>query len=565
MFALLSVLAGCSRQSLNENVTLNPTAATIYVATTGSNTTTCGPVATPCATIAYAVGRVNGLGAANAPGSVIIVKNGTYNETSRSTLTVSGTTANPITLKAENVVTSTTAAKNVTINYTGPAMGYAQGVIEGNSVSNWIIEGFKIQSAVDSVTVTYGSTTNTIPLPRMVAGILFRNGDNITVRYNHTFKTGISGIIFMPASLSGCPDGALPGFPTLFYFDTTCAVQNTGNKVLYNKVELPNQGWKSGSNLQWEQESLTMWGVDNFEVAYNLVVSGTKEGIDVKLGRNGTIHDNIVDGVGTGIPTMNIAENGVGIYLDGRAAPMYNIQLYRNIVKNNKNVGISILTERPFPNSTVINGTAVTNEIYDIKVYNNIVHGNKTVGLQLGDRVGRTNNTFTVDIYHNTFAENNLGFIIKTYYPASSPHPDVKPHHVTIRNNIFANSGANGQAYIENANNIIVDDNFVTWVNNSAVFDFQASTTSALTNTNNILAQVTSTDRANPGFNPTKFVSMQGATYYLALQSNSPAINQGDTNVGPAPTAFAGNARPSSYTASGLPPAAPDMGAYEYQ
>jgi hypothetical protein len=552
---------------LNEDVTLNPAAATIWVAPapTGSNTTTCGAAATPCATIAYAVGRVNGLGATNAPGSIIIVKNGTYNETSRSTITVSGTSTNPITLKAENVVTSTTAAKNVTINYTGPAMGYAQGVIEGQNVSNWIIEGFKIQSTIDNVSVTYGNITNTIPLPRMVAGILFRNGDNITVRYNHTFKSGISGVIFMPNGTTSCPNGLLPGFTNLYYFDLACGIQNTGNKILYNKVELPNQGWKSGSSLNWEQEAVTLWGVDNFEVAYNLVVAGTKEGIDVKLGRNGSIHDNIVDGVGTGIPSMNIAENGVGIYLDGRAAPMYNIQIYKNVVKNNKNNGITVLTERPFPNGTTLNGSAVTNQIYDIKIYNNLVHGNKSAGLQLGDRVGRTNNTFTVDIYHNTFAENNVAFIIKTYYPPTNPHPDVKPHHITIRNNIFANSGAVGQAYIENANNIIVDDNFVTYANNSAVFDFQASTTSALTNTNNILAQVTSTDRTNPGFNPTKFVSMQGATYYLALQSNSPAINQGDTNVGPAPTDFAGNSRPSSYTASGLPPAAPDMGAYEYQ
>lgn len=79
----------------------------------------------PRQTIAYAVGKVNALGATNAPGSQVIVKNGTYNEANRITLTVSGTSANPIRLKAENVVTSTTAAKNVTINYDGPMMGYA--------------------------------------------------------------------------------------------------------------------------------------------------------------------------------------------------------------------------------------------------------------------------------------------------------------------------------------------------------------------------------------------------------------------------------------------------------
>jgi hypothetical protein len=567
-FALL-FLAGCSQQTFDEQ--FYPAAATIWVATTGSNTSSCGAAAAPCASIAYAVGQVNSLGTTNAPGSVILVKNGTYNETTRSIITVSGTTANPIILKAENVVTSTTGAKNVIINYTGPAMGWAQGVIEGANVSNWIIEGFRIQSTIDNVTVTYGSTTNTIPLPRMVAGIIFANGDNITIRYNHTFKSGISGIIFRPASSTICPSKYLPGSTSIFYFDTECGIQSTGNKVLYNKVELPNQGWKSGSSLNWEQEALTMWGVDNFEVAYNLVVAGTKEGIDVKLGRNGTIHNNTVEGVGTGIPAMNIAENGVAIYLDGRREAMYNIKIFNNIVKNNKNQGITVLTERPV--------TTPINSIYNIKIYNNIIHGNGSTGVTLGDRVGSNNGAIDVEVYHNTLADNFKTFMLKTFYdPALKPTlgtTTAPPKNILVRNNIFANYTAadlGGLGNIIGASTVTIDDNFFTW-KNSAVTSctsgnvppgyYLGGTTTNIINTNNIINCSTQVTAANP--NPVKFVSLTGATYWLNIQSTSPAINQGDTNTGPAPTAFAGNARPSSYTASGLPPAAPDMGAYEYQ
>ena len=55
---------------------------------------------------------------------------------------------------------------------------------------------------------------------------------------------------------------------------------------------------------------------------------------------------------------------------------------------------------------------------------------------------------------------------------------------------------------------------------------------------------------------PIQFVSLSISTYYLGLQSISPARNQGDINTGPTPTDFDGYSR----TAFGLP----DMGAYEY-
>jgi Right handed beta helix region len=536
VMVLLGLLAGCSRQPLTE--ILSPAAATIWVATTGSNTATCGASATPCATIAYAVGKVNALGATNAPGSQIIVKNGTYNETSKITLTVSGTAANPITLKAENVVTDVNTAKSVTINYSGTTSinTWNQGLIEGRSVNYWIVEGFKVTSPLESKTAIFNGSNRTLQIPKIWAGILFENSDNITVRYNHTFKTGISGIIFRPSS-TGCSD-----------LDSACGIQNQGAKVLSNKVEDTNQGWVNSSinEFIFEQEALTMWGVSgNFEVAYNRVINGTKEGIDIKLGRDGTIHDNRVQGVGAGISSIGLQPNGPGIYLDGRKEPMYNIKIYKNIVSNNASQGIRVSTERPL--------TSVANDVYNIQVHNNLVHGNASVGLVVGDRAR------DVNVYHNTFAQNLKGFIIKTYYPQSDPTtapPATYPRDIVLRNNIFANDTGGGPSNILYATNITVDRNLGTYTTAAALYYLGANASVNTTNNSNSLVQVTSTLCSSPGGNPVKFSSLCSGSYFLALLAGSPAINQGSTTTGPAPTDYDGISR----TAFG----APDMGAYEF-
>lgn len=391
-------------------------------------------------------------------------------------------------------------------------------MIEGSNVSYLIIEGFKIQSPSVNSDVTYEGFNNpSYPIPKMNAAILFRNGDNITVRYNHTYKSGISGIIFMPKDTTSCPDTLLPGSTNIFYFDTACGIQNSGNKVLSNKVELANQGRDYSGTLSWAQESLTMWGVTgNFEVAYNLIIDGTKEGLDIKLGRNGTVHHNTIRGVGTGISVMNILENGVGIYLDGRREKMFNIKIYNNIVSNNKKAGITVLTERPV--------ASPVNNIYDIEIYNNLIHGNGSTGLVIGDRVGSTNGTIDVEVYHNTLADNFKTFMLKTFYD-----PDLKPGWGTVKAPVTTCTAANVPPVY-----------------------YTGGTVTNITNTDNIINCSTQVTTANP--NPVKFVSLSSSTYFLGLQSTSPAINVGDTNTGPAPTDFDGFNRTTS----------PDMGAYEY-
>lgn len=529
------LLAGCSRQP--DTTSLEASAGqTFWVATNGSNSSSCGAASAPCASIVYAVNRVNALGNA-APGSTIIVKSGTYYEKSSISLGVSGTPSQPITLKAEAVVTSTNTAKSVTIYYDGPSINrWGEGAIRGTNISNWIIEGFKIQSVVDTLSVKYNGQWYSRPIPRIYAGLLFQNGDNMTVRYNHTYQTGISGIIFMPYS-SGCASSS-------YDYDKACAIQNTGNKVIGNRVELANQGWRNNRDeFIWEQEALTLWGVDRFEVAYNLVTDSSKEGIDIKLGRNGTIHHNYVSGTGRGIPAMGIPINGVAIYLDGRKEKMYDISIHSNVVRHNKQTGIAVLTEQP--------DSCSYNSIVDIKIYNNLVHNNGSAGLALGDCVGGNSSVFDIDVYHNTFVENRLPFIIKTYYSSAFA---AQPHHITLRNNIFANSLNGGSGAIYSAHDVRLEHNFFTWTNDPTLYySGNAYNISSLNNVLNASTRITSQDRSSPGANPTRFVSLSGNNY--ALQNGSPAVNVGSGYIGLAGKDFIGTSRDTK----------PDIGAYEYR
>jgi hypothetical protein len=533
------LLAGCSRPlttTLPTDTLAASAAQTFWVATYGSNSSSCGAANAPCASISYAVSRVNNLGSA-APGSTIIVKSGTYYEKSSILLGVSGTPGQPITLKAENVVSSTNTPKSVTIYYDGSSINrWGEGAIKGFNVSNWIIEGFKIQGVVDTLSVKYKGQWFSRPVPRLYAGFLFQNGDNMTVRYNHTYQTGISGIIFMPHS-NGC---ASSGYDK----DRACAIQNTGNKIMGNRLELANQGWKnSSSDFIWEQEALTLWGVDGFEVAYNLVVDSTKEGIDVKLGRNGSVHHNYVSGTGRGIAALGIPENGVGIYLDGRKEKMYNISIHSNVVRFNKRMGIKVISEQP--------QSCPSNSIIDIRIYNNLVHNNGSAGLALGDCVGGNSSVFDIDVYHNTFVENQLPFIIKTYYASVFA---AQPHHITLRNNIFANSGNGGAGAIYSAHDVRLEHNLFTWTSDpTTYYTGNSYNISSLNNILNTATKITSGDRYSSGFNPVKFVSLSGNNY--ALQNGSPAANTGSSYIGLAGKDFSGASRDSR----------PDVGAYEYR
>ncbi len=220
---------------------------TYYVSPNGSDDNP-GTKKQPWKTVNYSVQEDSAVKA----GDTILVQPGTYTELI--TLDKSGNEKlGHITLKADG---------DVTLRDPDPKKGgFREGVIQSANQGHWIIDGFRIENT-------------------SWAGISLRDANNMIVQNNHTFETGASGIIVLPES---------------YYKGGEAEVTSKDIKVLDNKVERANWRWTGRGDDNGTQEALTIWGVDGFEVANNIVKEGKREGIDAKVGsRNGSIHNNTV-------------------------------------------------------------------------------------------------------------------------------------------------------------------------------------------------------------------------------------------------------------------------------
>ncbi|NJM69357.1 MAG: DUF5123 domain-containing protein [Scytonema sp. RU_4_4] len=362
----------------------------------------------PWKTINYAVGENSVVKS----GDTIMVQPGTYNELI--TLGKSGSSeSGHITLKANG---------DVTLSDPDPVNGgFREGVIQSAGKGYWVIDGFHIENT-------------------SWAGISLRDADNMIVQNNHTYNTGSSGIIVMPDS----------------YFEGGEAEVTSKNiKVLNNTVEKANSRWQGGGgdNSIYDplgtQESLSIWGVDGFEVANNVVKEGTREGIDIKTGsRNGSVHDNYVTGQASISGTYQGYQGGPAIYIDGNRSASFNIDVYNNVVTGNTADGIVIADEVP-----------EQGDVSDVRVYNNIVYGNGQQGVNPGQGIAVSSNVRNVEIINNTVFNNVQAFNIDgTGYKVTGGY---KPTDIVVRNNIFADSTyRNG--LIEDAGNVTLDSNLFT-------------------------------------------------------------------------------------------------------
>ncbi|QLE54721.1 right-handed parallel beta-helix repeat-containing protein [Nostoc sp. TCL26-01] len=423
-----------------------------YVSQYGNNTNP-GTIDRPWRNINYAIGASSPVKA----GDTILVQPGTY--TGLITLGKSGSsTGGKITLKANG---------KVIIRDPDPINGgFREGVIQAAGKSYWVIDGFRIENT-------------------SWAGIALRDASNIIVQNNYTYQTGASGIIVLPE---------------YYYNGGELEVTNSNIKILKNTVERANWRWTSNASIEGTQEALSIWGVDGFEVAYNTLKDGNREGIDIKVGsRNGTVHDNIVTRQALVSGTPNGYRGGPAIYIDGNRAAMYAIDIYNNVVYGNTADAIVIADEDPN-----------IGDVSDICVYNNIIYGNGILGVNggVGILVGR--NVREVEIAHNTLAKNVQAIVID----GASFYGGPRPRDILVRNNIFADSTyRNG--YIVDVDNLTIDNNLFT--NKFADFyDIGGGL-------NNLIA-----------FNNTKvpsigFVNLVGNDFHLT--STSPAINIGSPYI----------------------------------
>ena len=334
-----AVLVGAS---VTPSVTPIPQSAggrVYYVSASGSDENS-GSQNQPWKSINYAVSEDSPIAA----GDTVLVQPGTYTELIN--LGKSGSDSQRITLKANGDVTLRDPNPN--------SGGFPEGVIQSPGQSNWVIDGFRIENT-------------------SWAGISLSDAKNITVQNNETYQTGSSGIIALPKTFFGGGEKEITG---------------SNVKILNNTVERANWKWDGPGDTDGDQEALSIWGVDGFEVVNNTMIDGKREGIDIKVGsRNGLIHDNSITSQALLSGTYEGFRGGPAIYVDGNRADSFNLDIYNNEIFANTADGIVIADEVPN-----------VGDVSDVNIYNNVIYGNGIRFENGGRGVAVINNVEDVEI-----------------------------------------------------------------------------------------------------------------------------------------------------------------------
>ncbi|BAY82306.1 hypothetical protein NIES267_17850 [Calothrix parasitica NIES-267] len=426
-----------------------------YVSPSGSDENS-GSKNQPWKSINYAVSEDSPI----SPGDTVLVEPGTYTELI--SLGKSGSDSQRITLKANGDVTLRDPDPN--------SGGFPEGVIQSPGQSNWIIDGFRIENT-------------------SWAGISLSDPKNITVQNNETYQTGSSGIIALPKTFFGGGEKEVTG---------------SNVKILNNTVERANWKWDGPGDKDGDQEALSIWGIDGFEVANNTMIDGKREGLDIKVGsRNGLIHNNSITSQALISGTYQGFRGGAAIYVDGNRADSFNLDIYDNEIFSNTADAILIADEVPG-----------VGDVSDINIYNNVIYSNGRRVENGGVGVAIANNVEDVEIVNNTFANNVQGVVI------NDKNQGYNPRNILVRNNIFSENSFRN-IYVENASNVTLDNNlFVNteeFADKTEIYD-RGEGVANLNVFDNELAE--SVD----------FVNSEANDY--RLNSNSPAINIGSSSVG---------------------------------
>ncbi|MBV6627321.1 MAG: right-handed parallel beta-helix repeat-containing protein [Rivularia sp. (in: Bacteria)] len=436
----------------------------------------------PWKSINYAVSEDSPI----APGDTVLVQPGTYTELI--SLGKSGSDSQRITLKANGDVTLRDPNPN--------SGGFPEGVIQSPGQSNWVIDGFRIENT-------------------SWAGISLSDAKNMTVQNNETYQTGSSGIIVLPKTFFGGGEREITG---------------SNVKVLNNTVERANWKWDGPGDTDGDQEALSIWGVDGFEVANNKMIDGKREGMDIKVGsRNGLIHGNSITSQALISGTYDGFRGGPAIYVDGNRADSFNLDIYNNEIFANTADGILIADEVPS-----------VGDVSDINIYNNVIYGNGRRIENGGRGVAIINNVEDVEIVNNTFADNVQGVYV------DNSGRGYNPRNIKIRNNIFSENSFRN-AYVEDASNVTLDNNLFV---NTEEF---ADKTEVLYDGGTRVGNFNAFD--NELAESVDFVNSSGNNYRLT--STSPAIDIGSFSIGD--YARLGKDGKQRLTGAGV-----DAGAYEF-
>lgn len=205
-------------------------------------------------------------------------------------------------------------------------------------------------------------------------GLSVWKSKHVVIKENHTFNTWGPGIAVWGD----------PGSQTPSQYVT----------VWNNKVEKPNSwdaqyGRPSTNPNDPPHEGITMARVEDFEVAYNEVWGGYKEGIDMKgPDKRGVIHHNYVHD----LPRT-------GIYVDAWTNKIEDIEVHNNVVHDSYSDGLSGMITVDSEDNQLVD---------DVRIHHNLGYDNKRWMIRVSGSAGTSN----VHVYNNTGINADHGLMI---------------------------------------------------------------------------------------------------------------------------------------------------------
>jgi hypothetical protein len=242
-------------------------------------------------------------------------------------------------------------------------------------------------------------------------GYQVRGSENVVLQRVRTHNTGASGIIVA----------------------TNKRTSTVSSNIKILNSEVSDSCMVFSGIGQGGHEAISIASANGFEVAYNSVHGGLKEGITAKgSARNGVIHHNTV-----------FDQARVGIYVGALGGTVMNVEVHNNLVYRNAH-GIAAVNE----------GNGHTE---NVSIFNNVVYSNLGRGIGVAPwGVGPDHDVNDIKIINNTVAKNGtIGILVD--------NPEAS--NVLIRNNVSYMNAiraqirvTKGQAVVER--NVVTDPHF---------------------------------------------------------------------------------------------------------